>query len=241
MRSSSVLDSTHAVSACFHELPVDAAESHANSPHRLRERQARAKNAAAEQTKREAEAAGKKREAELKAAAEEAFRKGRDAGEKEAAAKIKPLANALQQAHDELEKQRGELIEQAEAHAVELAVRLAETAVNAQLACTSSVLHAALKEAVTRTAPEKILRVRVNPQDLEAAAELGVQLGRDNVEILPSDHIGRGGCRLETKLGDIASTVESRWQAAEELIRAAMLEKDAADDSPQRHREHNAT
>ncbi|HUS57334.1 MAG TPA: FliH/SctL family protein [Planctomycetota bacterium] len=170
-----------------------------------------------EKKAREAEQAARKaREAaEWTAKVSKALAQGEAQGEKKAAERVQSLVAALEQAHGML---CARLVAEAETQTVELAQRLASMAMRTQVQWDESVLKAALNEALQRTAIENVLRLRVNPDDLTAASILCGQLSATHVQLTGDPGVGRGGCIIDTNLGEIDSTIERRWQAALKLL-----------------------
>jgi len=157
-------------------------------------------------------------EAEWTAKMNKAFERGLAQGEAHAQEKVKLLVQALGEARRELADLAVGLEAKAEKHAVELALKLTEIVMRTQPAFDENALRSALDEALRRTAPDAVLRIRVNPADVEPARSLGEPAAQD-VEIVADPDVGRGGCVLDTKLGEIDSTIEYRWEAAQKLLR----------------------
>jgi len=160
-------------------------------------------------------------QAEWTAKMNKAFERGLAQGEAHAAEKPAQLVKALGKARGDLAELMAGVEVEAEKQAVELALKLAETVIRTQVLFDANILRSALNEAVQRAPEGSILRVRVNPNDLAAAESQAGALTTDNVEITSDADVGRGGCVVETKLGDIDSTIEHRWEAAEKLLREA--------------------
>jgi flagellar assembly protein FliH len=168
-------------------------------------------------------------EAEWNAKVNQAFDKGLALGNQRAAEKVDLLVQALDKSHRDLLGFREAIEAEAEKQAVGLAVGLAQAVIRTQVAFDPDVLRSALGEAVKRAPADGILRVRVNTDDLAAAEPLCGQLVTGRVEVVADPAIGRGGCVVETKLGDLESTIEQRWEAAAELLRAASSEEKSDD------------
>lgn len=154
-------------------------------------------------------------QADLAAKVNQAFERGLAQGRKHAAAELDPLIAGLRRAHAEL---AAVFEAEAERHALALALNLAQTVIQTQVKFDPAVLEAALREAVGRTSADAIVRIRVNPDDLAAAQGLCAPLGLGHVEMIADASLARGGCIVDTRLGEIHSTIEHRWQAARELL-----------------------
>ena len=144
------------------------------------------------------------------------------------AAQLTPLVGGFDTAFAELEAQmaaavartatalarqvvRGELIERPE-----LVAQVAAEAVNAVLL---SARH---------------IRVFVHPDDMALVqAGAGEALGARGARLMPEPTLARGGCRIESDVGSIDATVQTRWmQAAATLGQAMPLNDDEAASEP---------
>lgn len=217
MKSRNVLDNVVASAVVFPELEGGHV---AGRPESLETRS----------TRQAIEAEGIRREAEWTAKVDQAFENGLAQGRERAAEKMALLVQALEKSHRDLLGFRAAIETEAEKQAVGLALGLAQTVMRTQVAFDADVLRSALDEAVKWAPAESILRVRVNTDDLAAAESLCKPLAAGRVEIVADAAIGRGGCVVETKLGDLDSTIEQRWEAAAKLLRAAAAEEEESDD-----------
>ena len=223
MRRSHVLTEAPCTNAGFAQFPPPADTLREAEAARLRAEQEEATANADREARWQAETAAK---------AAKAFDNGLAQGRTEAARKLESLLAGLQHTSADL---KAALLAEAEKLAVELAIGLAHAAICTQVQFDQKVLRAALDEALAHTSPDSVLRIRVSPDDLAAARELGVNLRRHEVEISADASVGRGGCTLDTRLGEIDSSVERRWQAAEQVLRdsaGAALSKASAGGSP---------
>lgn len=93
--------------------------------------------------------------------------------------------------------------------ALEIAEKIVGKAVEEDPAITESVLERARRE----VADAKRLRILLHPADYRALAEtaaelvqIGQQRGRQ-IEVVAAEDVGRGGCRLETEIGEVDATI----------------------------------
>jgi len=215
VRQSSVLNDVRIQRASFAEITSAQEERRESEEAAARRRaEALARAQAEKDARRQAEAAARVREA---------FDAGFAKGQQAAAEKLDRLAVAFRTAYVDL---RAALEAEAENKIVELAIGLAESVMRTQVQFDAAVLRAALAEVLARTPPETVLRVRVNPDDLAAARELGASLHLEQAEIAADPEIGRGGCAVHTSLGLIDSSLECRWEAARQLLLHAATPND---------------
>lgn len=213
MRQSSVMTNVPVQRASFAEIASPQEQRRQTEDAEAR-RRAEAEALARAQAEKEARI-----RADAAAKAREAFEAGLAKGRAEAAQTFDSLAQAFAKASIDL---RAELEAEAESQAVKLAVDLAEVVIRTQVQFDQAALRAALAEAIARTPAENVLRLRVNPDDLAAARELGASLHLEQAEIVADPAVGRGGCIAHTALGLIDSTVEHRWEAARQVLLGTM-------------------
>jgi flagellar biosynthesis/type III secretory pathway protein FliH len=108
--------------------------------------------------------------------------------------------------------------------ALEIAERVIGHAVTEDPAIAASILERAKREVLDA----RQVRVWLHPEDHKILSELrpdlmkvGSEAGR-SIEVLASEEIGRGGCRLETEIGVVDATIPT--QLAE--IRRQLLDED---------------
>lgn len=103
---------------------------------------------------------------------------------------------------------------------LETAVRLARQVVRSELAMRPEAVAQVAREAVAAVLlSAQRLRLRVNPEDLQLVRE-GAQeaLASRDVVLQEDADIERGGCLVETDLGEVDAQVETRWVQAAGLF-----------------------
>lgn len=161
----------------------------------------------------------------------EAERRGHDeglaAGRALAEAELEPLRIALQAAASSLGAARDDVIARAEARAVELGVVLAQkilaTALELEPMRLLGVVEGALRHLVD--ADEVVLEV--NPADVALLeTELGTldpsANGPKTITVSGERRVGRGGCVVRTREGEIDARLETQLERAAELLRGAL-------------------
>ncbi|MCO5978422.1 FliH/SctL family protein [Ideonella oryzae] len=109
----------------------------------------------------------------------------------------------------------------------ELEARLAQTLVESAVTLARQVVRSELQqrpEAVVQVAHEAMaavvlsarhLRLRLNPDDAALVAEGAADaLKAREVQLVPDADIQRGGCRVESDLGQVDASIETRWAHA---------------------------
>lgn len=148
--------------------------------------------------------------AELEGAA---FERGRRARESSA-------ADAFRSAAEELGRARDELRDEAAPTAVRLALSIAQRILRRELAARGYDLEAIVREVLaTADAQRSDCVVRLHPDDLEAAGELGLRSGT-RVEADPG--LRAGDVQVETPHGLLVRDVDELWSNIEERLLAEL-------------------
>jgi flagellar assembly protein FliH len=160
----------------------------------------------------------------LRAAARaEGFAAGRD----EALAAVAPALDALEAAVAEVRAERLAAAQRLEAHAVDLALLLAEKVVAGAIAVQPGLVVEAVRGALRGIVERERVTVLVHPDDLEvvrsAMEELRGSLGGiEHCEVQAERRVSRGGAVVRTPDGDVDARVEVKLQRAREVIESAL-------------------
>lgn len=149
---------------------------------------------------------------------EQGLREGRETGYAEGhaqgleaageeAAKLKQLVDACAGSIDRLEAETGEAL-------LSLALRVAEQVMRSTLATEPERILDLIRDVVQIDGGQQgILKLRLNPADVDLVDQYLRQDATVTQWRLQSDPaIERGGCIVETALGNIDATLETRWQ-----------------------------
>jgi flagellar biosynthesis/type III secretory pathway protein FliH len=155
----------------------------------------------------------------------EGYAEGRNAGHQEGLAQTTAAALAMGEALRELHEMRGQMAEEMERDAVELALALANKIVAGALDAQPERVIDVVRGALRRLADRRQIVVLVDPDDLEvvsgAVGELRAQAGGIELCDVQADRrVGRGGAVVRTAEGEIDATVETQLQRARELMLA---------------------
>ena len=162
--------------------------------------------------------------AALRAAARtEGFEQGRA----EAAAALAPALQALEAAVAAVDAERLAASERLEAHAVDLALFLAERVIGGALAVEPERVVEAVRGALRAVVERERVTVLVNPADLDLVRDAmdGVRAtlgGIDHCEVQAERRVSRGGAILRTQDGDVDARIETKLQRAREVVESAL-------------------
>ncbi|MEX0610834.1 MAG: FliH/SctL family protein [Pirellulales bacterium] len=165
----------------------------------------------AEQIRRQAEAAGRK-------AAEAAVERILD---EKVARRMDTLVPALEQLVRQINDARGELQVHWERSMIKVSTAIAERIIRRELAREPQITLDLIAETLRLAAGTAEITLRVNPTDHE---NMGSQINRLAATlcqlapsaIVPDPSISTGGCRIETKFGEIDQQIESQLRRIEE-------------------------
>jgi flagellar assembly protein FliH len=164
------------------------------------------------------------RDAHFAALEREAFAKGyaqgEQAGADAAGQRGEAMLHRLTQTLEELTQVRAQMILETERQMVQLAMAIARRVVQREVSIDADLLIAMARVALERLGETAHVKVRLHPDDYEAAGAARVaQLAGSNVMILADAHLSRGGCRIESDMGMMDVGVDAQLQ---EIARALL-------------------
>lgn len=152
------------------------------------------------------------------------FSQGELAGAEAAGQRGEMMLHRLMQTLEELTQVRAQMIHQTERQMVQLALAVARRIVHREVTLDPDLLIAMARVAMERLGETAQVKVRLHPDDYEAAGAARVaQLAGSNVMILADAHLSRGGCRIESDMGILDAGVDAQLQ---EIARALLGEDD---------------
>jgi flagellar biosynthesis/type III secretory pathway protein FliH len=146
---------------------------------------------------------------------EKGFLEGQKAGMAEGRQRSEALSDRLQTVVEEIEGLWANLVQTYEEQIIALIARAAEKVVYAQVQLDTEVAMRAIRHAF-ELIPEPVdVTVYVHPEDYEhietVKADLFEQVKNFNlISIISDPSVGRGGCRVSTRLGEVDGDIESR-------------------------------
>ena len=141
------------------------------------------------------------------------FAQGELAGADAAGQRAEMMLHRLMQTIEELTQVRAQMIHQTERQMVQLALAIAKRVVQREVSLDADLLVAMARVALERLGETAQVKIRLHPDDYEAAGAARVaQLSGSNVMILADAHLGRGGCRIESDMGIMDAGVEAQLQ-----------------------------
>lgn len=160
------------------------------------------------------------------AAYAEGLASGRDEGREQAKQEFLPALVAVAQLGQSLIVLEEQLVERFTPHLVRFALDVAEKVVGKALEEDPLIVASVLERARTELPQARSIRIWLHPLDYQLLSDCRPDLvwvgekGGRTVEVVPSEEIERGGCRVETEMGVVEATVPMQL----EEIRRQMLE-----------------
>jgi flagellar assembly protein FliH len=166
-------------------------------------------------------------EADAAAVYASAREEGLRAGREEALAALAPAVEALGAAVEALRADQLARAARLEAHAVDLALFLAERVIGGALAVEPGRVVEAVRGALRGIVERERVTVLVHPEDLEVVRDamdgLRATLGGiEHCEVQAERRVTRGGAVVRTPDGDVDARVETKLQRAREVVEAAL-------------------
>jgi flagellar assembly protein FliH len=159
--------------------------------------------------------AEEEREKLIENVSKESYQKGRDDALKENQENVKLLCQSLQKAIEDLKHERDNIWDKCEKEIIKLTIAIAKKAVYEEISQNSSkIIESVVGDALNKVKENKILRVHVNPEDVEklkAMKVAGLTADGEEYEMISDADVSRGGCRVVTDCGGVDARVETRW------------------------------
>ena len=158
---------------------------------------------------------------------EAARAEGYAAGVAGAQAQLEPAARALETVGGELAALRADVAGRIERGAVELALRIAEQALQGALAVDPERVIDAVRGALRRLVERDRVLILVNPDDLETVREHAGRLvaelgGIEHCGVEADRRVSRGGAIVRTSEGEVDATIETKLGRAREVVEAEL-------------------
>jgi flagellar assembly protein FliH len=153
---------------------------------------------------------------------EEGFRQGQEDGREVGLRGLEEVTGRLRDLLTELAQARERLYREREEDMVRLALAVARQVVGRELRLHPGLIRPLLQQAFQALSHREGLRLHLHPGDLEALSGASREAWPPEVELVPDATLTPGGFRLETALGELDGTLETRWERVVRAIEAAL-------------------
>ncbi|WP_213182010.1 FliH/SctL family protein [Desulfosarcina cetonica] len=157
---------------------------------------------------------------------EEAFAKGLEQGRSETGAvlqeKVETAVSAFNTAVRSMIQAHQQNIQRMEMETVRLALFIAKKVIGRECEAAHVIQHV-IKQALEKVADPRHLILRLHPEDIETVESVKAELveaddGDVTLRIQPDGAIQKGGCVIETQLGDIDARIDQQLKIIESLL-----------------------
>lgn len=156
---------------------------------------------------------------------EEAYARGRQEGLAMAEQRFDSASQTLTQALEDVSRLRESLAQTGSRDMLRLVMAIAEQVIRRSIEADPAVVLAIIENALQASVRADSYRISINPTDLESVARqkplfLASISGLKNLSFDADPSIAKGGCRVDSELGNVDATIETQL----ENIRAALCE-----------------
>lgn len=160
---------------------------------------------------------------------EEAYARGRQEGLNEAEQRFETTTKALAEALEEVCRVRVSLAKSSSQDMLRLVMAVAEQVILRSVEVDPSVILAIIENALQASVRSDSYRIRVNPGDLEVVTKqkplfLASISGLKNLSFEADASIEKGGCRVDSELGDVDATIETQLESIRQVLSEAITE-----------------
>ncbi|MBN2427699.1 MAG: flagellar assembly protein FliH [Deltaproteobacteria bacterium] len=154
---------------------------------------------------------------------EEAFQKGKAEGLRESEESLNSAVKALGMALEEISQLRKTIIRNSSQDMLHLVLTIARQVLHCEVAVKPETILSSIERALSASISSDSYIVKVSPQDLELVIEkkpffLARVTGLKNINFESDDTISRGGCRVESELGEVDATIETQLEEIRQYL-----------------------
>jgi flagellar assembly protein FliH len=163
----------------------------------------------------------------------EGYAEGRSAGHEYGATEMDLATRALDEAMQDIESLRVELVAAIEHDAIQLGVQLAEKILGGTRQLPSERILETVQGGLRRVTDRRKIAVLVNPAELEAVSSAIAELtaggsGIEQCDIQPDERVEPGGAIVRTAEGEVDASVGTQLERAREVVEASLAAERAA-------------
>ena len=152
---------------------------------------------------------------------EQAYLKGIQAGRDEAEQRIGSAVTAFSQALEDISRLREAILKNSTDDMLRLVMAIVEQVIPTEISTNPEIIHQTLKKALQAAVRSDEYHIRIHPDDFSVVMEkkpllLASISGLKNITVESDPSISRGGCLVESQLGQVDATIETQlteiWQ-----------------------------
>lgn len=155
---------------------------------------------------------------------EAAFRQGREDAQQEAREQFGHASDMLAQSLEEVSRLRGSLLQNSSNDMLRLVMSIVRQILHAETSVNPQIVIDTIERALNMAVRADYYHVRINPADMQLVTDhkplfLASINGLKNLSFQPDPGISRGGCLLESEIGDVDATIDGQL----DLIHRSLL------------------
>ncbi|MFO7839130.1 MAG: FliH/SctL family protein [Desulfosalsimonadaceae bacterium] len=160
---------------------------------------------------------------------EEGYAEGKKDGRSEVEKELHTAAQALAEGVEQVSRLRESLFSRSREDMVRLVMAVARRVIEAEVEKNEDIIVKTVNRTIDSAVEAEQYYIRVNPADLEKVKEneplfLAAMKGLENIQFIADEAISPGGCRAESRAGDVDATIESQMEKIEEHLRAEIVD-----------------
>lgn len=159
---------------------------------------------------------------------EEGFQQGQRDGQEVGRKGLEEVTQRLARLAEDLAGIKDRLYREREEELVALLLLIARKVVGRELQARPEVICTLVEQGFQTLTHREGLKLHLHPQDLEVVSGVSREAWPPGVELAPDGTLTPGGFRLETLLGEVDGTVETRWEQVARKVTQILEEDDAA-------------
>lgn len=159
-----------------------------------------------------------------KEAYKKGFEEGKRNGLEEGKRAVEPLIETVKKELLEIGRVKEEIYKSIESEMLEFIFAISKKVIHKEVTADKDTVLNTIRAAVKSAVSKEEIKIKVNPEDLELAKEIKVDIGKlnegvKNISIEGDISVGRGGCIVETNYGSIDARIEQQIEAIEHALK----------------------
>jgi flagellar assembly protein FliH len=151
----------------------------------------------------------------LEAKIEEAYLLGKREGAEKVEKRFGETIKAFSAALEDLSQLRESILKNSADDMLRLVLAMVEQIIPCAVSLNPEIIHHTIVKALQASVDSDVYHVKVHPDDLAMVMEkkplmLASISGLKNITVEPDQSISRGGCLVESELGEVDATIESQ-------------------------------
>lgn len=153
---------------------------------------------------------------------EDGFQQGQKDGQEVGRRALEEVVKRLQELVTDIEQHREILFRQREKLLLDLVLLISEKLLARELSLHPEAIQQIIEEGFRQVAQQEGLRLLVSPPDYEVLRQQNLESWPPGVELKADGTISPGGFRLETSLGEVDGTRQTRWNLVVQAVQQAL-------------------